>query len=77
MDRRATTALAWAGGLLLTASHLGAWAGPRDGFVLGWLPDELAFRLVWMAAAVIYLVWFCRAVWRDEPTAEDGEGPTA
>lgn len=35
----------------------------------GWMPEELLWRLAWMAAAWLYLLWFCRAIWRDDEAA--------
>jgi hypothetical protein len=27
------------------------------------MPEDLAYRLVWMVLATIYLFWFTRAIW--------------
>lgn len=61
---RARTALAWAGALTLVALHVMPWH--PAGLVAGWLPAELAWRLAWMGLALVYLLWFCGVVWRDE-----------
>jgi hypothetical protein len=55
--------LAWAGALALLALHLDFWRPQRVAFV-GWLPEELAFRVAWMLAAWAYLWFFCARVWK-------------
>ena len=62
---RGVAALAWLGALALLALHLDSWRPQRAVVYLGCLPEELAWRLVWMALATAYLVFFCRYVWRD------------
>jgi len=32
----------------------------------GWLPEELAYRIVWVLLAWAYLVFFCTRVWVEE-----------
>lgn len=46
-------------GLLLVALHLDAWREQRVVMYAGWIPEELAYRLVWMLAAWIFLLWLC------------------
>ncbi len=58
--------LAWAGGLTLLALHLDFWRPQRVRLVLGWMPEDLAWRLAWMGLAALYLLFFCARVWRDE-----------
>lgn len=52
-------------GLLL--AHLDPWnAGPRD-LVFGWLPWDLAYHLLWMAAACALIFYMTsRAVWPED-----------
>ncbi|MEM9381313.1 MAG: hypothetical protein AAGB93_15275 [Planctomycetota bacterium] len=69
MVRRTQLLLAWTGGLALTALHLAPGFEPRARLVLGVLPEELAYRLGWMALAFAYLVWFTAVVWREEDGA--------
>ncbi len=58
--------LAWAGLILLLVLHLNVWH-PRGGeFYFGWMPEELAFRVLWMALAWVYLVFFTLRVWRED-----------
>ena len=59
-------ALAWALGLGLFALHLDFWRSDAGRLVGGVLPEELVYRLVWMALAWGYLLWFCARIWQDE-----------
>lgn len=65
MSSRSITA--WLLGLALVAAHMLVPPGREGVLHLGWIPDELAWRLAWMALAGIYLAWFCGSVWRDDP----------
>lgn len=69
---RGRRAAAWVAGSALAVLHLLPSAAPslapRGRLVLG-VPEELAWRLGWMALAFLYLLWFCAAVWRDEEPA--------
>lgn len=56
--------VAWGGLALLLVLHLDFWRGPRPGLLFGWCPEELAYRLGWMALACLYLHFFCTRVWR-------------
>lgn len=58
------TLVAWGLGLALVVLHLDFWRPARDVVYLGWIPEELALRLVWMALATLYVWWFCARVWR-------------
>lgn len=64
--RKGTNLLAWAGLLALLLAHLDVWRPLPEGPYFGWMPEELLFRLLWMGAAWIYLLWFCARVWREE-----------
>jgi hypothetical protein len=71
--RRGVTIAAWAGFLGLVALHLDWWRPQRARLWLGWIPEELAWRLLWMALATAYLFFFCARVWRaDESEGEAG-----
>lgn len=59
-------AAAWAGGLVLLALHLDFWRPRRLELWFGWMPEELLWRLGWMALAWLYLAFFCRCVWIEE-----------
>jgi len=58
--------VAWIGELLLLFLHLDFWRPQRAELYFGWMPEEIAYRLVWMALATAWLVFFCARVWRDE-----------
>ena len=59
--------VAWAGLIGLLIAHHDFWRGPREHLLWNWLPAELGYRLLWIAAALLYLLYFCRKVWRSEP----------
>lgn len=58
--------LAWAGFVLLIVLHLDFWRPQRAVLYFGWLPEDLAYRLVWMLAAWLYLLFFIAKVWTEE-----------
>lgn len=62
VGRHLNSGIAWVFGLLLVGLHL-APLGQGDDWMCG-LPAELGFRLGWMLLAWIYLLWFCRHVWK-------------
>jgi len=64
--RRFHRGIAWVGGLLLLVLHLDFWRPSRDVLYGGWLPEELAYRLLWILAAFLYLWHFCTRVWVKE-----------
>ncbi len=54
--------------VVLLALHLDFWRPERRDIYFGWLPEELAYRLVWIALAFLYLLHFCSKVWvRKDP----------
>ena len=62
---RITTPAAWVGGLALVAVHVGGVEpGPDAPPLAGWVPAELAWRLLWILLAWLYLLWFCAFAWR-------------
>ncbi len=66
MGRRATLLLAWGGFLVLLVLHLDFWRPQRPVLLLGWIPEELAYRFGWIALAWLYLCFVCARVWREE-----------
>jgi hypothetical protein len=66
MSSTRTQLTAWVGGLILLALHLDFWRERSTALLGGAVPFELAWRVGWMLAAFIYLVWFCRAIWIEE-----------
>lgn len=69
MSHRTANALAWAGGLALVVLHLDFWRPQRAVLHLGWVPEELLWRVGWMVLAGLYVLWLCAAVWREEDGA--------
>lgn len=61
---------------VLLALHHDFWRPQRPEILFGWIPEELAWRLGWMALALAYLLHFCRFVWR-APDADDEQEPWA
>lgn len=72
---RTARALAWLGLAVLLALHLDFWRPQRPVLHLGWLPEELLWRLAWMALAWLYLLFVLRWLWAPEAAADEGGGP--
>ena len=70
MSGRTERWIAWVGAGLLVALHLDFWRPQEAHLVLGWVPEDLAYRLVWMLLATAYLFWFTARIWRG---SKDGE----
>jgi len=66
MGRRTTAILGWGGFLALLALHLDFWRPQRSVLLAGWLPEELAYRLGWIALAWLYLLFVCARLWGEE-----------
>lgn len=64
--RRRDQWIGWVGFAVLLGLHLDFWRPQRAELYLGWMPEELAFRLLWMALAWLYLLFVLRALWTDE-----------
>ena len=63
MRRRHALTLAWVGFLLLLALHLDFWRPQRSELLFGWLPVELAYRVLFLVLAWLYMVFICSRVW--------------
>ena len=63
MNRRFDSHLAWILAAVLLVLHLDFWRPQSADLYWGWLPQEMAYRLGWMALAWLYLEWFTRRVW--------------
>lgn len=59
---------------VLLVLHVDPWNAGPAGLVLGWLPWDLAYHLVWMAAAALLVVYMTSpAIWpEDQDRREDG-----
>ena len=70
MSRRIHTVIAWGLALLLIALHsdvvLGFVRPQRVMFYLGWVPEELSLRVLWMFLTWLYLLYFCAYIWRED-----------
>lgn len=64
IGRRASLWIAWLGFVVLVLLHLDFWRAQRVQLVGGWVPEELAYRFVWMALAFVYMVFLCGRFWR-------------
>lgn len=58
--------IAWIGLAVLVALHLDFWRPQRDVLYFGWLPEDMAYRWVWMLLAWAYLIYFTRFVWTED-----------
>jgi hypothetical protein len=58
--------IGWGGFLVLLALHLDFWRPQRVRIYFGWVPEELLWRIGWMALAWVYLLYVCRVLWTDE-----------
>lgn len=65
MSRRTHVAISLCWALLLVATHLDFWRPQRPVLWFGWLPEELLWRLCWMAFAFLFIVHFTARVWPD------------
>ncbi len=63
---RTRRVIAWALFLVLLALHLDFWRPQRAVIWFGCVPEELLYRLAWMALAWVYLAYVCAVHWRDE-----------
>jgi len=49
--------IAWGGFVVLMALHLDSWRPQRGVLYMGWIPEEILYRLVWIGCVWIYLVF--------------------
>ena len=70
MSRRATVSLAWIGFLVLVVLHVDSWRPQRSEVYLGWIPEELLYRFIWIGLAWLYLLFICARVWEDDGDEE-------
>ena len=70
MSRRTSVVIAWIGFGVLLVLHLDFWRTQRAEIYFGWMPEELLYRLCWIALAWLYLLFVCAFVWgREEQEA--------
>jgi hypothetical protein len=63
VSRAAHRRIAWAGFVLLLVLHMDFWRPRSDVRLLGWLPEEVLWRLGWMGLAACYLAYLAWKVW--------------
>ncbi len=66
--------IAWIGFAVLLILHLDFWRPRRAELYWGWLPEELAYRVVWMLGAWLYIIFICTRVWRSSKSEGPGGG---
>ena len=66
MSRSAALRFAVTGFVVLAVLHLDFWRPQSPRLLFGWLPEELAYRIVYIVVAWIYMLWICDRVWREE-----------
>ncbi len=75
MSPRGHRVLFWSGVALLCATHLWPRLVPAEGPVklwFGWLPGDMAYHLIWILAAAVWVGYMTGPVWSAED--EEGEG---
>ena len=65
--------LAWLGASILLVLHLDFWRPQEARLVLGWIPEDLAYRLLWMLLATLYLFWFTARIWKRSSDGDRGD----
>ena len=66
MSRPVALRIAAAGFLVLVLLHFDFWRPQSPRLLLGWLPEELAYRIAFIVLAWIYILWICQWIWREE-----------
>lgn len=52
---------------LLVLTHVVQWQPGREPMLLGFLPWDLAYHLLWMVAATVVVLYMTEVVWRHPP----------
>jgi uncharacterized membrane protein len=58
------------GAVVMTLLHLDFWRPQSDTLMLGWVPEELLYRILYIFLAWVYVLWVC--AWL--PEAEEPGG---
>ena len=66
MSSKASRWIAAAAAIVLVLLHLDFWRVQRPVLYFDWLPEEVAYRLLWMLLAWVYMLFFCTFVWRED-----------
>ncbi len=65
MQRRIALGIAWFGFATLLALHIDYWRPQRVIVYGGVLPEEIGYRMLWMAGAWILLLFVCARLFED------------
>ena len=55
---------AWLGFVVLVFLHLDFWRPQRVELYWGWLPEEMAYRILWFIGDWLYVLYICGWVWQ-------------
>ena len=66
MSRRAAVGIAAVAFTAIAVLQLDFWRPQQGRLLLGWLPEELAYRLVVLALAWVFMLFICALVWREQ-----------
>ena len=58
--------VAGAGLVVMLVLHVDFWRPQSATLYAGWIPAEIAYRLVGFLLAWLYLLFFCARIWREE-----------
>ena len=66
INRKNARWIAWISAVVLLVLHLDFWRVQRPVLYWGWLPEELLYRMTWLGLAWVFLLFFCRYIWRED-----------
>ena len=65
MSRRVEHGLFWAAVAALLVAHMFGFGQGAQPLLLGWVPLDLGYRLVWIALAAALVFWMTGRLWPD------------
>ena len=65
MSRRLELSLFWTAVVALMVAHMFSVEQGERALVLGWIPVDMAYRVVWMACAAGLVAWMTTRLWPD------------
>jgi hypothetical protein len=63
VSRRVELTLFWAAVAVLLVAHMFGFGQGDRALLLGWLPIDLAYRLLWMLLAACLVFWMTARLW--------------